>query len=175
MKTAHRAAYIQRLWLEEKRRTRNSAQKCIQYLYLLDTHIAKAFNYVTRYPKLRKKHSNKFINFWPFFVLWCSKQLNKRGFSRVFKQTGGWHLRITWGQEVWYTSLNSLQLAACQQYGHPRVPLGWLGVIRWLLGLWKTSHSTKWDWWAAVGNWLIVYSMMVDLSIRSVTAGWNWV
>ena len=111
MKIAHRAVYIQRLWLEEKRRTRNSAQKCIQYLYLLDTHIAKAFNYVTRYPKLRKKHSNKFINFWPFFVLWCSKQLNKRGFSRVFKQTGGWHLRITWGQEVWYTSLNSLQLA----------------------------------------------------------------
>jgi hypothetical protein len=69
---------------------------------------------------------------------------------------GGWHLRMTWGQEVCYTSLHSkpasaLSLATVWSLWGTQ---GWLGVERWQL-----CHRR-----AAVGHW-------VSLCVCSVV-GW---
>ena len=79
---------------------------------------------------------------------------------------GGWHLRMTWGQEVCYASLHSEPASPLGMptvwslWGNP----GWLGVERCQLCLQDTSHRAKWHRWAAVGHW-------VSLCVWSVV-GW---
>ena len=50
---------------------------------------------------------------------------NSKWYSWFYQK--GWHLRMTWGQEVCYTSLHSESVFALGK------PQGWLGVNRWQL------------------------------------------
>ena len=73
---------------------------------------------------------------------------------------GGWHLWMTWGQEVCYTSLHSEPLSALNL---PTVWLHWgnTGVAR----CWEmTLCAERCHWQAAVGHW-------VSLCVWSVV-GW---
>ncbi len=80
---------------------------------------------------------------------------------------GGWHLRMTWGQEVsmLHYTVNQCPHWACRQYGHSGGTRGWLGVERWQFCLWDTSRSANCHRRAAVGHWV------VSLCVCSVV-GW---
>ena len=95
--------------------------------------------------------------------------------DRKIKQMGGWHLRMTWGQEVCYTSLHSkpasaLSLATVWSLWGTQ---GWLGVERWQLchrraavGHWVSLCV------CSVVGWLIVYQLGI-LSLSCSQYSWR--
>ena len=49
--------------------------------------------------------------------------------------------------------------------GEPGAPWRWLGVKKWQLSLWDTSHSTKCQQQAAVGYWVSLCVCSVRLIV----------
>ena len=68
----------------------------------------------------------------------------------------GWHLRMTWGQEVCYALLHSKPafVLGCRQYCLIGGTWGWLGVERCQLCLQDTYRGAKWHQWATVVHWV---------------------
>ena len=103
---------------------------------------------------------------------------------------GGWHLRMTWGQEVCYTSQwTRVRTELANNMVTTGEAVGWLVVERWQLCLRDTFRSAKCHWQAAMGHWislcmcsfvgwLIVYQLgILSLSCSQYSqtiCWWGW-
>jgi hypothetical protein len=83
---------------------------------------------------------------------------------------GGWHLRMTWGQEVCYASLHSEPASALglltvwSLWGNP-------GMARcWEMSTLPAGYipQAKWHLWAAVGDWVFIVCVKCCTMVDSV-------